>query len=396
MKIGVITFWQGNSNYGQILQCWALQQYLKELGHSPYVIRFSPRNRTSPFKRFLGSFLPVDFIKLVLLNITKPNKAKQDRLIHKNDKKRNFEAFRKDHLCMSKRVYRTIKQLRHNPPVADVYIVGSDQVWAQLLSKPDNYAYFLDFGSKDIRRISYAPSFVFKNYPIELLPNLKSVLKSFNALSAREYSGVEILKNLGFYAEKVLDPTLLLSREDYLALIPKSRKRQEQIQDYIFVYSLNIKSPGEIRWEELKAYSDKERLNIKVTPASGYFVGRELFGNNVEYNYSSPGDWLGLINDAQLVVTTSFHGVVFSIILQKPFIYIPLEGRFKEGNSRVFDLLTDIGLEDRILSHGKSYNEIIDSEICWDKVKVCLEPIIQQSSNFIYKSISEDATGYLS
>ncbi len=364
MKVGVVTFWYDDSNYGQILQCWALQSILARLGYEPFVIRFIPQNYQSKTKRIIKKFFPVNKIKDLKQIILDNDSWKAKRQNLSNNRLRDFCTFRKNYLKFSQLVYNSIEDLRANPPEADCYVTGSDQVWAQLVSNPNNHAFFLGFGGQEIKRISYAPSFAMTEYPKDLIPTLRCLLENFNAISVREYSGKEICHSAGVEAVKVLDPTFLLSADDYKKMSVVDVKGK-----YVFIYSLNIRNAEEIRWSELKAMTNKEGLTVKVTPASGYFEGTELFGDHVEYQYSTPAQWLGNLLGAEFVVTTSFHGIALSIILHRPFIYIPLEGKLASGNSRAMDLLKDLNLCNRILTSENSYTDIVESQIDWDETE---------------------------
>ena len=193
------------------------------------------------------------------------------------------------------------------------------------------------------RSIIAAPSFVVKEYPKEYQKELKDLLQRFNAVSCREHSGVNICKSLGIDATKVIDPTLLLNKGKYLELIGKPITKKE----LVFIYSLNISSSDQICWNELKEYASNNGLSVKVTPSQGYFSADELFGDEVEYSYATPKEWLQTIAESRLVVTPSFHGVVLSIIMETPFVYVPLGGQYASGNSRITDLLKDLKLENR-------------------------------------------------
>ena len=379
MKIGVLTFWHGMSNYGQILQCWAMQQHLKRQGHEPFVIRYVPSNYTSPQKRLLKKVLCVNHIRLAkdYFFDRKAYLLKQSN--QRNDRKRKFDEFREQHLDLSDCIYYDIHQIQKNPPVADAYVVGSDQVWAQMLDSINSRAYFLDFGKSETKRIAYAPSFVVKEYPAAYREELKSLLQRFDAVSAREYSGVEICKSVGIEATKVLDPTFLINREDYLDLIGEPIERKKQI----FIYSLNISSPEQIRWKELKQYAKEKGLKITVTPSQGYFAGDELFGNEVEYLYATPQQWLKTIAESELVVTPSFHGVVLSIILGTPFVYVPLKGAHESGNLRILDLLEDLSLNNRVLGDNQQYESIVSEKIDWESISKSLMNYKESSYSYL-------------
>lgn len=247
--------------------------------------------------------------------------------------------------------------------MADIYITGSDQVWAQLISDKNNRAYFLDFGNKSIKRIAYAPSFAMESYPQDLIPELSHLLKTFDAVSVRENIGIDICKAAGRNdAKVVLDPTLLLDGRVYKDLFIKQDKLEHE---YIFIYSLNILSKEEMEWEFLKQYAKDSNLDILVTPSSGVYPAKELF-EEVTYSYCTIEKWLSNIAYSKLTVTTSFHGIVFCILLNKNFVYIPLKNSFKRANNRVIDLLEILDLRNKIFTQTQSFKETVNSPIDWD------------------------------
>ena len=381
-KTGVLTFWYGNSNYGQILQSYALQRVLEQLGREPYIIRFVGYGE-SRLRKLVKQLLP--FL------CRKPSPT---------DRQRGFEAFRKEHFRMSP-LYTSISQLRSCPPRYDAYIAGSDQIWKQSLRNPQQPAYFLDFGRPEVRRIAYAASFGMERYPDGDKAELKRLLSRFNAISCREYSGVEICRDLGLEATKVLDPTLLLTKENYLNLNPNPNPNENEklstnnsqlstdskhstLHSKLFIYSLNISSASDIRFSELREAVDGE---VVVTPAAGYNESAELFGNEVEYLYATPAQWIAQIASAGLVVTTSFHGIAFSILMHTPFVYVPLKGEFEGANNRILDLLRDLHLEERILSERATYGSIIARPIDWASVDSILARQRQDSLAFLKEAL---------
>ena len=386
MKIGIITLWQSNDNYGQQLQVWALQQYLRKEGHKPFLIRydFEGNRSKSSWKKKLAKVLLIYPIINRLLSFSCRRRERQliERLAAKNQT-RQFSAFRENRLQMSSVLYHTLAELQANPPEADCYITGSDQVWAQLLNRTDNRAFFLDFGDKSIRRISYAPSFFMQSYPESLLPQLQKQLMHFDYVSVREDAGIAICKAVGRDAVKVVDPTLLLDKETYAVLMESPK----QIPPYIYIYSINISSAEDLYWEDLKQYAKENHRKVVVTPASGYIAGRELF-EEVTYDYATIAQWLTDIDNADLVVTTSFHGIVFSIIMETPFVYVPLAGKNAQGNNRISGLLQDLNLGRRILRKGISYKEIASRPIDWLEAKKRLETIRMKSKEYLNQALS--------
>ena len=380
MKIGVVTFWQSTDNYGQLLQMYALQQVLKKWGLSPYVIRYDFENRILPPNNIIRRILKILLYPLFLIkkNWRKLKIIKK----HKQDALRGFDEFKIKHIDFSTCFYHSLSALRRNPPVADTYIVGSDQVWSQLLSVEENKAFFLNFGNEYTNRISYAASFGMGSYPKELLPVLKKCLQLFNAISCREKSGVEICASVGISASRVLDPTLLIIGDDYLNLGVRKRWNIP----YIYIYSLNIEKEDDIQFDRLKKYCTNMQLDIKITNGSGYIEKRDLF---LCESHDAPKveDWLSNIKYANAVVTTSFHGVVFCILFHTPFVYIPLMGRFSGGNNRAIELLTDLELSDRILSEQNRYSEILSNRINWDCVNNKLTYLKKNSIDFLKNAI---------
>lgn len=379
MKIGIITFWQSNDNYGQLLQCWAMQQVLKGMGHEPFLIRYNYHEYydDAPLWKRVARII-------LILPYFKRQKLKRKKINYKiKNACREFDKFREEHLIKSEQYYFSPDILKQNPPEADVYITGSDQVWAQLLGNKRVLPSFLDFGPDSTRRISYAPSFARKVYPAKLERQLREALSRFDAISVRERDGVNICKKVGYDAVHVIDPTLLLDKSKYIKLITA----KSTISGYIYIYSINIADASEVRWSEIRAYSQRLGLSIIVTPGSGYFEGKELFGDEVTYDYSTIHQWLSNIANAKMLVTTSFHGTVFSLILHCPVIYVPLKGHFASGNNRAEELLRNVGLENRILSDNVNIEACFVNKIDWAAVDARLSIMRIHSLEFLNKSL---------
>ena len=209
MKIGIITLWQSSDNYGQQLQCWALQQQLLKMGHEPYLVRYDIDHRfggqkQTLLKKLVKFALVYPAVKSLQSKVERKREQKLLDYVALRNKERHFEAFRNTELRLSNRLYANLKELRDNPPKADAYIVGSDQVWAHLLSNPENAAMYLDFGENNTKRIAYAPSFSMPNYPVKLKSLLKAKLSKFDALSVREQTGVAICQELGYKVDVVV------------------------------------------------------------------------------------------------------------------------------------------------------------------------------------------------
>ena len=157
MRIGIVTYWSSSDNYGQQLQCFALQKYLIGLGHDAYLIKYMPTSHIPLWRRIARS------VKYrLLVSSEQKEKDRNTKLISERNKllncRRGFKEFRDKYIKSTEIVYRNIKELRNNPPDADIYICGSDQVWNNSLKDPDTAGWFLDFGKPTAKRVSYAAS----------------------------------------------------------------------------------------------------------------------------------------------------------------------------------------------------------------------------------------------
>lgn len=387
MKIGIITFWQSSDNYGQQLQCWALQQYLKTLGHDPYLIRYLPSKRFSAYNLFwlvCKSLLIYPIIESLSkkLRNRKNNNSQYASVMKLKNESRKFDQFREKHIEVSDVLYRDLESLKRKPPFADCYITGSDQVWAGSLTRKESRAYFLDFGLKETRRVAYAASFGRDFYPHYTKRLLKQLLKGFDAVSVREDSGIKICEEVNVKAKKVLDPTFLLGQECYLRIAQTPPNQSS----YFFTYSLSIASKEDIYWDEVISFAKKCGLHSITVTSSGYLSGREIL-DNTQYIYPTIPEWLGLILNSEFVVTTSFHGIVFCLILNKNFVYCPLKGDLAKGNSRILSLLGNLDLLGKVCGSREQVEAVVKQSINWEDVNDKLEKMRDVSVDFLQNSV---------
>lgn len=386
MKIGVITFWQSEDNYGQQLQCWALQKYLEAQGHNAYLIRYDVIGRKmykSRWRYIIKKMLFLDAITYLFRSEEKEKKKVKDTLLKKN-KIRQFDFFRKENLRMSERLYRSLKDLQKNPPDANAYITGSDQVWSQSLEYKENETFYLNFGHNVTKRIAYATSFGYDHYPEKLEDKLAVNLKRFDFISVREQSGVSICQKLGYTVKRCVDPTMLLTSITFDTLLQKSVTSRND-RPFVFIYTLNIINKHDVYFDEIKKYAD--RKEIICTPASGMTLGLELFGDEVRYDYATIPEWLSNIREAELVVTTSFHGVAFCILYHTKFAYVPLKGNKSGQNDRILTLLQSLGLMGRCVENGFQFGQIANTEIEWRIIDEKLETLRTDSRDFLKEAL---------
>ena len=272
-------------------------------------------------------------------------------------KEKQLEPFRKQNLTRTK-YYKNNELLKKANFDYNCYITGSDQVWNTSFlrsgERKKTYSYFLDFAPDDKILASYAASFGTTKFPEDLKKDLEKSLKRFDIVSVREKTGLEIVKDAGVSeAFLVPDPTLLLKKEDYEKFV----KEEKNEKGYTFLYMLgNHKKDA----TEVLAYAQEKGLKS---------VECEEFG--IE-------DWLSEIYHSDLVVTNSFHGTVFSILFEKPFVSLLIEG--SGMNDRITTLLEKLELSDRIY---KGDSSIIDKEIDWEKVNKNLEKLRESGYEYI-------------
>ena len=211
------------------------------------------------------------------------------------------------------------------------------------------------------------------------------MLHHLNAISVRDNSSVEICGTVGIKAVKVVDPTFLLNGIEYNSLLKNDIPYS--VKSYAFIYSINIESSEELHYNELKNYCNHMGLKCIATASSGYVPAKEFLP--VDYVYPKVGDWIKFIKNAFFVVTPSFHGVVFCLIMHTPFIYIPLKGRFSGGNDRVLSLLDDLSLSSYVLHDGKSYKNILSQQINWKAVDDKIRKMKEYSIKFLTDSLND-------
>jgi hypothetical protein len=358
MKIGVMTRWTTKTNYGQILQCFALQKYLRDAGHDVYLIRYEYHNdytKKSIFQRLLKLMRYGGIVKYCHSKIKKMLYDKE-----KGQDLRQFRDFCKQYIHSSK-IYKSYSELLDDPPQADIYITGSDQVFGterkpteQVLDKMK--AFFLAFGKKDIRRMSYAASFglivVDDIYKQQLLP----LLNDFEFISLREEVGVDICKQAGYNnAIMVPDPTLLLAADTYKALY-LNEKVVKPTQPYCFLYLLNHEDDIEIK--KIYDWAKIRKLEVIYVASSGKF-------DKYKKIYPSIPQWIYLIENAEYVITHSYHCSIFCLHFHKKFAVIPQIGQYSTQNSRLESLFKLFNMKSRFINDSI---DIVDAEINWDSI----------------------------
>lgn len=328
MKIGIITFWDSDDNYGQQLQCFALQQYLREQGHEPFLIRYRPTPPPASRIKLTKLFTYIAHFRQYF-NFYLDKKRTQKYENQNGVGQRDFEKFRRENLLMTQAVYDS-QMLMENPPEADAYICGSDQIWG------GDLMYYMPFVPQSKLKISFAPSFGGTNpFATVNAKEIKRLLNEYKFISVREKSGAELLHKQGFVnAVQVPDPTLLPSIDVYDSIAQETIPGKRA-----FIYLLGNRLCCGV--EDIIEYINKKGMECTYVASQGQI-------DRFPKQHLSIGEWINSIKKAELVITNSFHCVVFSLLYHRPFIFIPLAGSFARMNDRLYDILGKCGLENRI------------------------------------------------
>ena len=371
MKIGILTHCLGY-NYGGLLQNYALQQVLIKLGHEPITLNHQPKSLSykrkflSLCKRALGKIKGSD---LPLFGY--PTKVQLDYI------NKNLDEFK--NRCIFKTEQFSLKEMREKINVFPFHaiIVGSDQVWRYKMMKNEILEMFLSsFQNKNIKKISYAASFGtdFWEMPQDVTDVAKCLVRKFDKISVREQSAIRLCKEqLGVDACVVLDPTLLLSSDEYIQVVKSGPFNIEDRPNSLLTYILD----QDIYKKELidSIISQTGLIKNEIYPRSKFAkVGRKKIEDCV---YPSVEEWLKGFLDAEMVITDSFHGTVFSIIFNKPIWVIGNEVR---GMARFQSLLSMFDLNNRLI---ENYPTDIREPIDWYEVNDKLENMKKKSINFL-------------
>ena len=341
-------------NYGGIIQNWALQQALKRLGHDPVTL--------DAFQRFSTPHYLYNYCRALLRRICGKKASLPQRYRGALRWKLTGE-FIEDHIAKTRVMWDYERSAVKRYGLEGI-VVGSDQVWRA----PYNASHIADMYLKfaqglPLRRVAYAASFGVDKW--EYTPEQEALCvpfaKQFDAISVRESSGIALCRDhFGMEARHVLDPTMLLTAEDYQPIIDREWDSSEP---YLAVYCLDITDAKREFFNKLAA--DR---NLKVRYFSAGWGGR-----------LTVGQWLAMISNATMMVTDSFHGTVFSILFHRPFVSIVNE---KRGASRFNALLSSLGLQDRISQ------SCVNSDIDWTSVEQKLSKLRQESIDFLKTNLN--------
>lgn len=325
MKIAILTL-RVDNNYGGHLQRYALSCVLRDMGHDATVLYFRSTWLNDSIKRKI-TIITKNLIKAILGRKHNPVLYWKHEDYRWEDIRAHAYPFFERYVKHSSIIY-DVASLQHvvDKENFDAYIVGSDQVWRKRYTERWGVShFFLDFAPQGAKKIAYAASFGLPDmeYDKDEIQRLAKLYKQFSAVSVREDSGIDILEKYGWTSPQaclVLDPTMLLSKEHYQELIKKGHTVPSKGNMFCYVLDEN----DEIL-EKVKKYAKEKNL-------------KPFFASIEGENRMSIEQWLRSFDEAEFIVTNSYHGVVFALIFGKPFYLIHNNQR---GNAR-FDSLMKV------------------------------------------------------
>lgn len=371
-KVGIATYIKGH-NYGSVLQALALQDFIDERGYDAWIIDFLDMHLMhNKFMRLLvlakssTCFLknPGLFIKFI-----KERKLSTKKIVETpNFINGIFKNFHKNNLKYDSSNYFVNRNFA-------AFVCGSDQVWK--LTVPGLHAFFFLQFAPPQKRVAYAPSFGCDYLPKYNKARLSSYLQSFAYISVREKSGQELLKReLGLDIPQVLDPVLMVGKNYWQN---KIRKIEPLIQGkYILCYFLNNSTCG-------------EAVAIKLSKKTGYRIVCIVTGNKStsigDNCYPTPLEFVKLIDEAEYVVTDSFHGVAFSILMNTNFYVVKREYIVEDGQqTRIDSILNIVGLEETLVKSSFDFHKDI---ICFKKINLILEKEQEISRKYLINALRD-------
>lgn len=362
-RVGIVSLYYRNVNYGGLLQSYALQQVIESLGYDAKQISYDLSSGNHPSREVINELRRI---------YHKVRRWKWEFGYFKQSLKiRKFERM----IPHTKRITRaTIYRVND---LFDLFVCGSDQIWNPVGWQP---TFFLDFVQDRKRKIAYAASIARDSLSTNELKYIKSQIEDFSAVSVREEISVSYLKDYCPNVERMPDPTLLLTQKEW-DLITAERSIDEP---YVFAYFLGD-NPDNL--EKAKRFAKDRGLKIVFIPYLNV-ANRFWEAQNKECLRECVGvnDFLSLIKNSEFVLTDSYHGAVFSIVFEKPFFVLMRFGK-KDAfsmNSRIDTLLSDFSLSNRVV------NELVDmymGEIDWAQVQRKKEILEEKGKSFLIHNL---------
>lgn len=354
-------------NHGAMLQAFALVKYLQSLGHDVSVIDYWPQYMSKYNVDFKSVPQKYDYIGLrQLYRYLKKSYHQLEQL-----RRDSFESFFSKYIPITSAAYNSIDDLRRNPPDADLYIAGSDQIWNTTFNNGNDPAFYLSFGSPK-RKVSYAASFATSELKNGTQTFVQEQLKNFDSISVREQSGLEILDELGYQGVVVADPIFLLGTNQWDEMLSNEITQGD---DYILAYDFEPRN-GPVGLISKRLATLMGCKIFSVSPFKHRYADRAFVD-------CSPDIFVSLIKNARCIVSNSFHGTAFSMLYGRNFFVV----NRKDGlNIRMKDLLSRYKLNDRLVSLGVA-DESLVKNVDYNSVNKLLKNDVDFSKSFLSQQL---------
>lgn len=368
-KVSLITL-QNVPNYGSVLQCYATEQTIKKFGYDVETINYLPKRMTKVGMLKNIKYKTKKLEKSLLLRTIARIIIFPSYLLRFN----TFKKFRNKYLNMTKKVYKNYDEILLNIPNADIYCTGSDQVWNSEWNNEIDKSLFLGYAPDNKRKIAYAASFGKKELNKNEILETKKLLERYDKISLRESSGVDILNSLGIKnSVNVVDPTLLLTGNEWRKISSNKYNKQK----YILVYNLNRNKKIDNYAQNLSNKTGLKVIYLSYQLHDFYKKGKMTCNPKVE-------DFISLIDNAEYVITDSFHATAFSINLNTQFIIV-YPGKF---STRLQSLLNLLNLENRVAKDDSDLS-VIENKINYNEINRKMEQMRNQSLNWLKNSLED-------
>lgn len=366
-KVGILT-WHDPTNCGSALQAYALHYYLHQNGIDARIIRYVPQWCRGDYMQMPWRMLS---LKQIIKRLFKECLLLFYTIIPYSLQKKvsPFFPFYNQHCTMTEPC--TEENIEEICRSFTTIISGSDQIWNPNHIDP---IFLQNFQTHPLNKISYAASLGGKTMPEELIPLYKESLKSFSAISVRENDGRELINQLGYSAAIHIDPTLLIDASHYRAIAKPALYIKKP---FAFCYFLSTDQEYKMQVQE---YVKKHHLE-----AIGFSADHEDYIWMKKVDIMSPLEWLWLIDNAEVVLTNSYHATILSLILHTPFFtFLRFDARSKKSqNARLEQLNSYFEISDYLVD-----TKIPDLPVYpFSKFEERLPNLRQKANEYLMKNI---------
>lgn len=355
MKVGIITLFHDNYNYGAALQAFALQKAIESIGNEAEIIDYDrtaePIDATdeSTIQKIKRKFSTIHTFGDIY-DLTRIVGSKQQYWDGVEARKEGFARFYSKYMKVSK--YYNLGTISSANQQYDAFVCGSDQVWRPSSFDPN---FFLAFADQKKKKISYAASLGVKKLSTSASQKIVPLINDLDALSVREKEACDLLREHGLKTSITLDPTLLWDKSFWNSIAVDAKLTKKK---YILSYLIGENNVNRVI---AKKISKKLGLRLVAIPGVSRYLPYDFKYADINMVEAAPDEFIGLIRDAAFVVTDSFHACVFSTIFETPFVALE---RFAKNdvnsmNGRIYNFLQLFGLENQLIHSG----EVIDGKI---------------------------------